>query len=117
MKSGKGARKHEQAVPWQQEAGTAPGRWQIPNPKSQSPPSPRQPPGPSPALPAGRSLGPACHRGKALGKLVDVALGETCWSLVGGGTIFLLDGWEGALGAGVAVGWHSGRSHPIIPSH
>lgn len=44
MKSGKGARKHEQAVPWQQEAGTAPGRWQIPNPRAHpAPGSPRAP--------------------------------------------------------------------------
>lgn len=70
MKSGKGARKHEQAVPWQQEAGTAPGRWQSPEPTQ-----PPAAPGPQPGSPSRKEPGVAGPRGKVLGKLVDVALG------------------------------------------
>lgn len=113
MKSGKGARKHEQAVRWQQEVGTAPGRCQIPEPRAH--PEPTQPPGPSPALPAGRSLGLLVTEERLWGcwwmlhrdKPAGLWWVETLFSWWMGG--------KGLLGAVVAQ-WEL-PSHPIIPSN
>lgn len=58
MKSGEGARKHEQAVPCRREAGTAPGGCrEVAEPQTPSPPSPQG--SPQPGCPSRKEPG-AC---------------------------------------------------------
>lgn len=96
MKSGRGARKHEQAVPCQREAGAAPGEVSVP--RALSPPSPQAAPGPQPGSSSRKEPGICLPGRKSFGKVGGYCTGIN--PLVAGGWrhFFVVDGLEGALG-------------------